>query len=124
LARTAAAPGEARVVVRRRFGDLLAQETMDDVLLVVSELVTNAVLWGAGDVGLHMTFDGRCVSGGVTDSGSAFTPPLLEPDPTRIGGHGLDVVGRVSDDWGLAEDSSRVWFEILAPRGSECPTAV
>jgi len=37
----------------------------------------------------------------VTDAGDEL-PGVLAPSPGRIGGLGLQVVGSVADDWGVA----------------------
>ncbi|MEJ7798245.1 MAG: ATP-binding protein [Solirubrobacteraceae bacterium] len=111
-----ASTADARHVIRRRLGELLDDETLDDVLLVVSELVTNAVLYGHGDVTLQMGFDGGCVSGTVGDEGSGFTLTARELDSLQVGGHGLAIVGRIASGWGLREGSSHVWFQVSARR--------
>jgi anti-sigma regulatory factor (Ser/Thr protein kinase) len=116
LPRARSAAGAARHVVKKHFNDLLADETLDDALLVVSELVTNALLHGAGDIELRVAFDGQRVKGEVTDEGMRFTQPLREHDLAQIGGHGLYLVGCIADSWGRGEGSNHVWFEILAPR--------
>jgi anti-sigma regulatory factor (Ser/Thr protein kinase) len=107
---------EARHAVTACFEPVLGEETLDDVLLVVSELVTNALLHGHGEIGLRMALEAQQVTGVVTDEGAAFdtTPP--NRDPTRIGGHGLFIVGRVSERWGVGDDAAHVWFEIAAAR--------
>ena len=122
LAPAKGAASAARDVVKQRFGDLLAQETMDDALLVVSELVTNAVLHGEGQIELRMHFDGQRVTGDVTDEGTHFMPPQRAHAAGQIGGHGVYLVGRIANSWGRREGSSHVWFEILGP-GPERPEA-
>jgi anti-sigma regulatory factor (Ser/Thr protein kinase) len=116
LPRAAASAGAARRVVIKHFGELLAQATLDDALLVVSELVTNALLHGEGDIELRLAFDGQRVTGEVTDEGMRFTRPLRENGSGQIGGHGLYLVGCIASSWGLGEGSTHVWFEILAQR--------
>jgi anti-sigma regulatory factor (Ser/Thr protein kinase) len=101
-------------LVTRRFGDLLREEPLDDVLLVVSELVTNAVLYGHGHIELRLAFDGPHLMGAVSDEGPGFTQTLPLVDPARIGGHGLYIVGRVADAWGRGEGPANIWFRILA----------
>jgi anti-sigma regulatory factor (Ser/Thr protein kinase) len=108
------AAAEARRGVVSCFGELLGADKLDDLLLVVSELVTNAVLHGRGDVDIRMTCDADVVYGAVTDEGHGFDGRARKPDPRRIGGHGLHIVGRVADQWGLAEGTTSVWFEMRA----------
>ncbi|MFC8292144.1 ATP-binding protein [Streptomyces sp. NPDC057242] len=67
-----------------------------DAELAVSELVTNAALHAPGPCGLVLRLSGDELTITVWDtSGDAPTPK--EPDPTRIGGHGLRMVHTVSD---------------------------
>jgi two-component sensor histidine kinase len=80
--------------------------------------VTNAVQHGAGAIELRIDFDGRRVTGDVSDEGLRFTQSVRNIHrPDEIGRHGLDLVERIANSWGLGEGSSRVWFEILAPAG-------
>jgi hypothetical protein len=76
------------------------QERAEDVLLVVSELVANAMTHGGGVRELMITLDGDTLVVGATDGESR--PPTLHPpgDPARPGGHGLQVVRRLSGQWG------------------------
>ena len=74
LPRTPGAAGHARRMVSTRLGHHLPEETLDDVLLVVSELVNNAVLHGRGDIALRMAYDGQRITGEVCDEGTGFSP--------------------------------------------------
>lgn len=116
FARTPAAPADARRVVAGSFGDLLPEETLDDVLLVVSELMTNAVLYGEGGVQLRLDVKKDCVMGMVTDDGPGFDARPRRHDPARVGGHGLRIVGCVAERWGIGDQATDVWFHILAQR--------
>ena len=114
LPRTAAAPGRARRALeplRAQLGDA----RYDDVQLLVSELVTNAVKYGGdGPVRVETTVTAALVRCEVTDQGSGFTAPApgeLE-DLTASGHWGLEVVGRLADRWGTREGSTVVWFEL------------
>ncbi len=118
LKRRPSSVGDARRLVRSRLGGALSKETLDDVLVVVSELVTNAVLYGKGDVALSVRCDGGHVAGEVSDQGAGFAGRQRSHDPTRIGGNGLFMVGRIADRWGLRGGEATVWFEIpLRRRG-------
>ena len=114
FARTSAAPADARRMVATRFGELLGPETLEDVLLVVSELMTNAVRYGEGGVQLRLAVKKDCVMGQVTDEGSWFDRGPRQGDPARVGGHGLRIVGHVAERWGIGDDETNVWFHILA----------
>jgi anti-sigma regulatory factor (Ser/Thr protein kinase) len=108
-------PG-ARRMVRLRFVGLLTQDALDDLLLVVSELVTNALLYGEGDIQLRLTFDGRRVSGEVMDEGAIPDGRLRGRTPDEFGGRGLLLVSQVTDRWGCQDGTSHVWFELSARR--------
>jgi anti-sigma regulatory factor (Ser/Thr protein kinase) len=106
------AAAEARAAVTSCFDGLLSADKLDDLLLVVSELVTNSVLHGHGEIDMRVSSDGKIVSGAVTDEGRGFDWHASPRDPRRIGGNGLHIVGRVSEQWGLGDGATSVWFEI------------
>lgn len=114
LPRDEAAPARARRAVED-LGDVIGLETRSNAQLLVSELVTNAVLYGAGDiVRVILSPDG---SGGlrceVVDEGSGFLP-VARPVHRQTGGWGLQLVERIADRWGVSRGSTHVWFELLA----------
>jgi anti-sigma regulatory factor (Ser/Thr protein kinase) len=74
----------------------LGERTSDDVLLVVSELVTNAERHSHGPYVIELEGTERYVSVTVYDSSTAL-PRWFPPDPTRLGGHGMEIVRAVSD---------------------------
>jgi anti-sigma regulatory factor (Ser/Thr protein kinase) len=101
------APGEARHFLRSIFD---RHPRLDDALLSVSELVTNAVRHGPAGVGLEILVDRRDSAIRVLvnqDHGSV----RIDRSKQRIGGLGLLIVEKVSDAWGL-ENEVGVWFEI------------
>jgi anti-sigma regulatory factor (Ser/Thr protein kinase) len=116
LPRDPAAGAAARRVVRTRFGHVVTGDTLDDVLLVVSELVSNAVLHGTGHIELRVAYDGGRVTGDVVDEGAGFVRPTHWRAHDQIGGNGLHIVDRVASVWGIHDDTAHVWFEISARR--------
>jgi anti-sigma regulatory factor (Ser/Thr protein kinase) len=101
------APGEARMFLRSIFD---RHPRLDDALLSVSELVTNAVRHGPAGAGLEIFVDRRDSAIRVLvnqDHGSV----RIDRSRQRIGGLGLLIVEKVSDAWGL-ENEVGVWFEI------------
>lgn len=94
----------------------------DEVLLVASELVTNAVRHGRGDVELRVVIGDRdCVRLEVLDDGHAdVVAPSAPPPPADLGGRGLHLVRAVSQRWGAGFDPSgrtMVWAEVNAGLG-------
>jgi anti-sigma regulatory factor (Ser/Thr protein kinase) len=53
----------ARRLLRTRLGRVVPEEALDDALIVVSELVSNAVVHGSGEIELRIAFDGTRVTG-------------------------------------------------------------
>ncbi|MFB6893356.1 ATP-binding protein [Kitasatospora sp. NPDC056327] len=90
----------------------------EDVLLMVSELVTNACLHAPGGPReLRLRWDTRRLLVEVSDASPE--PPRLRPfaDPGQPGGHGLRVVDRLAGAWGSRpEDGGKsVWLEVPSP---------
>lgn len=94
------------------------QDASDAVLLVASELVTNAVRHGDGDVELRIDVDDEGVRLEVLDDGHVkVTAPRSVPSPTAVGGRGLHLVREVSKRWGSGFDPggrTMVWAEMPA----------
>lgn len=72
--------------------------TVDDVLLAVSELVTNAHVHAHSTARLVMAWDGRCLHITVHDDDGALPTPR-EPSNDRPGGRGMLLVDALADDW-------------------------
>jgi anti-sigma regulatory factor (Ser/Thr protein kinase) len=84
--------------------------------LIVTELVTNAVRHGpGGPVELALDCGGNALRGQVGDPGAGIRRhQLVRRRAVDEGGRGLFLVDALSDGWGLADDRSRVWFEVSA----------
>ncbi|MGH9289814.1 MAG: ATP-binding protein [Acidimicrobiales bacterium] len=110
---------EARAFVRETLFRWGETSTVDDVLLVASELFTNAVLYGAGKIDVYVTLDPEALRIAVVDDGRR-TPerwPERVPNATP-GGRGLRIVDALASTWGNNFDPAgrtRVWAEM--PRG-------
>lgn len=91
----------------------------EDVLLVVSELVTNACLHAEGPDGLVLTCDNKVIRIEVTDRGSGQPAPRTPHRAGRPGGHGMFIVQRLCLDWGVVRtpgaSGKTVWAELGAP---------
>jgi anti-sigma regulatory factor (Ser/Thr protein kinase) len=106
----------AREVVTRAVGEL-DPVILGDLLLVVSELVTNAVRHGPdrGPIHLEVRRDG-VVRVEVQDQGEGFERPARPPPRPEFptGGFGLTVVDRLATGWGITRSGSTtmVWAEL------------
>ncbi|MCJ1676940.1 ATP-binding protein [Streptomyces sp. APSN-46.1] len=95
------------------------RDAADDVLLVVSEVVANAILHGGGPTALVLDCTPERLRIEVTDGNPA--PPVphtgQDVDPTRPGGHGLLIVDRLARRWGFRPraDGKVVWVEVACP---------
>jgi len=110
-------------IARHAFANQLAAAGVppadrEDAMLVLSELVSNAVkhasplpggqievLWRVSDDLLHIE---------ITDGGGGTRPHPSVPLLSAMGGRGLDIVRTVSSQWGVTEDHDTVtvWAEV------------
>jgi anti-sigma regulatory factor (Ser/Thr protein kinase) len=107
---------EARAFVREtlfRWGETSA---LDDALLVTSELFTNAVVHGSGQIDIYVTLNPEALRIAVVDDGRRTPDRWLKPAPTTaLGGRGLHIVDALASTWGNNFDPSgrtRVWAEM------------
>jgi anti-sigma regulatory factor (Ser/Thr protein kinase) len=98
----AASPGVARAWLRTIADTTALPAAMvSDATLVLSELVTNAVLHAATDVHVSMELrDDTAIHLEVGDATSAL-PHVLVCDPEHIGGAGLRIVDQLVVSWGV-----------------------
>lgn len=103
IARDPAAIAVARRRVVRHLERLNCANT-EDVALVFSELVTNAVVHAAGAVRITVTTQPRTVRIDVHDR----NPHRPEPrgDANVSGGRGLAIVDRLSERWGYEHSAN------------------
>lgn len=75
-----------------------APDTVDSVLLAVSELITNAHKHAHSDAQLVLTWDSRCLHVSVHDS-SSLPPAPRDRDFAALGGRGLAIIDALADSW-------------------------
>lgn len=85
-----------------------APETVDAVLLTVSELVTNAHVHAQATAQLVLTWDSECLHVTVHDA-SPQLPEQRSPSSVATGGRGMLLVDALADSWGA----------YACPRGKE-----
>jgi anti-sigma regulatory factor (Ser/Thr protein kinase) len=109
------APAAARSAIDSLSGEVNPQ-LVPGAKLLASELVTNAVKYGSGGpVRLEIeSADPNRMRVEVIDDGVGFVPVARDRPSTEVGGWGLHLVEELSDQWGVHEGSTHVWFEISA----------
>lgn len=91
---------------------------VQDVVLLASELATNAVLHTASGAGgaffVSVYVEGMCARVEVLDLGSATAPAVRRSGPPGESGAGLGLVETLADRWGFhgGNHGRVVWFEV------------
>lgn len=115
LAAAASAPQIAREEFRS-FAIHLGEHVSSTGELLISELVTNAVLHGpraASTVALHCSIVGATLQVEIADDGTGFVPAVRSEASNTVPGWGLHLVDALADAWGVDEGKpTRVWFEL------------
>jgi anti-sigma regulatory factor (Ser/Thr protein kinase) len=98
----------------------LPPSVQDDLSLLVTELVTNAVRHGGatddGPVQVEFRRRNGRIRVEVVDPGTDFEPTTPPTKGDASGGWGLFLVDQIADSWGVspAPDGTCVWFELGA----------
>jgi anti-sigma regulatory factor (Ser/Thr protein kinase) len=94
------------------------RSTVDDAVLVLSELVSNAIKHArplaSGKIAVSWEVVGEVVRIAVTDGGSSTRPTPLHPSISALGGRGLSIVSTVAREWGVDDGppGTTVWAEL------------
>ena len=120
-AETAVTPSLSAIAPARHWArERLSESGIDDgrldlLVLLVSELVTNAVAHADPPVVLRVHVDEERTRVEVTD-GVRDVPVVRDPPPTALGGRGVMFVDRLASSWGTSEEdgdaAKAVWFEL------------
>lgn len=91
---------------------------IDDVLLLVSELVTNAVVHAGSPAVVRLDADIERIKVTVADRDAERTPTIVQAEPLSSSGRGVLLVDRLAARWGVEpqRQGKIVWFEL--PRGA------
>jgi len=115
------------VAVARRFvSDALrrwdAAGQRETAVLLVSELVSNAVVHAHTEIALTLRYDRGLITVGVRD-GSDQLPARSDVPPAATSGRGLQMVDALAVDWGVLrvpEGGKVIWFALGSmPSGPE-----
>ncbi|MEU9503601.1 SpoIIE family protein phosphatase [Streptomyces sp. NPDC048196] len=117
LAPEARSVARARELARDQLTDWGLAGLVDTTELLVSELVTNALRHGHGEIRLRLLLD-RTLVCEVWDADLA-QPRRRRARDTDEGGRGLQLVGLLSEGWGSRRTprGKTVWFELALPDG-------
>ncbi|MFH8794402.1 SpoIIE family protein phosphatase [Streptomyces sp. NPDC017941] len=113
--------GRARELACERLREWDLDGLVDTAELLVSELVTNALRYGEGEIRLRLLLD-RTLVCEVWDAG-LVQPRRRRARDTDEGGRGLQLVGLLSAAWGSRRTprGKTVWFELALPDGDAQP---
>ncbi len=110
--------GEARELVRSTLDGWTDGDRIDDIVLCVSELVTNAVVHAASSPRVMVHVRPAVIHVEVSDD-SGVRPVEKEAELTDTSGRGMAILSGFSDRWGSLRRSGAgktVWFEVARTR--------
>jgi anti-sigma regulatory factor (Ser/Thr protein kinase) len=106
-------PAQARAAVAKWAGELGIERLCDDLVLIVSELVTNAIRYGEPPVRLSVSADTRTVTVTVVDAAPSQPVRRQVPDEAE-GGRGLLLIDLLTECTGVRSEppGKAVWAEV------------
>lgn len=114
LPRSDEAPAFARHAIDAAYGAKMSRVRLADAAVVVSELVTNALVHGEGAIVFKAQLRRGTLKVEVVDEGTDNAPQIREQPEGDGGGWGLRIVDSVSQRWGAFEGTTHVWAELPA----------
>src|SRR3954453_5726671 len=92
----------------------MAAELCETAALLVSELVTNAIIHGKTSATLEVHRPPDTLRGSVRDADPVLPPIGARPTLTAESGRGLTIVSVLADAWGVeqVEGGKAIWFEL------------
>jgi DNA-binding response OmpR family regulator len=110
-------PGQARAFVTTWCAQWGCDEFVDNALIIVSELVSNAVTHASSECDVRLTRTHAGLRIEIEDSGSG-SPDLIAPVDDDEHGRGLLIVSALSTAWGVeasAVNRKRIWADLRLP---------
>jgi anti-sigma regulatory factor (Ser/Thr protein kinase) len=98
------APAQAR----RLLATALGPRAADDLLLITSELVTNAYRHGLAPLLLCARQDDAQVEVEIEQTTAEARPEVLVVEESSLGGRGLALVNQLADAWQWTESEGRL----------------
>ncbi|QOV41263.1 SpoIIE family protein phosphatase [Streptomyces ferrugineus] len=105
--------------VRNAVADQLTAWELDELgfvtELVLSELITNAIRYASGSIGVRLLHDRKLIC--EVSDGSSTSPRLRYAATTDEGGRGLFLVAQLADRWGTryTAEGKVIWAEQTLP---------
>jgi anti-sigma regulatory factor (Ser/Thr protein kinase) len=100
---------------------------LGDVLLVATELVTNAYDHGRGPSQVRMSYTARPCRVRIEVDDNSPEPPAITPPRATGGGRGMHIVDKLASGWGVREPpmsgGKTVWAEISCDGVDAVPCA-
>lgn len=111
------AAAAARSLVRSRLSALEREDLTDAVVLLTSEVVTNAVIHTSGAARLSITALDAGVRVAVVDD-SPVPPVRRRHSAVATTGRGVQLLEDLADEWGWTSrsDGKAVWFSVSGRR--------
>ena len=116
LEATSRAPGQARRCCEEACHAWSLDRLSTDCQLMVSELVTNAVVHGSGPIALDLHHRDGALRVCVMDAHASSPLEMHEPGRDDESGRGLAIIAALATAWGsrCERDGTHVWFELRA----------
>ncbi|MEO5651984.1 MAG: ATP-binding protein [Marmoricola sp.] len=119
----ATSASEARGLVRRLLHDAGRDDLGDPAELLVSEMVTNALLHAGTPVDLRLSYEDGTLLAQVGD-GTPHLPSMRRYGSRAGTGRGLRLLDQMADEWGVTARTGgkTVWFRLsVADKGIDSP---
>lgn len=118
--------GEARDLVRSTLDGWTDGDRIDDIILCVSELVTNAVVHASSSPRILVHVRPAVIHVEVSDA-SEVLPVERAAAPADTSGRGMSILSAFSDRWGSLRRSGggkTVWFEVARTKPRPAPAPI